>query len=445
MRFSFFKNNSFFLVLHSLIFVLLSASLFPQQRVLKIICPSDAGSSVSVMGYNYFDYDTIGSAKLDENGYAAINHNYKGFALITISNTKQYPIILNAASNTLNIISDEKVPVFENDVENNLLFRYLIAKDNILRKTMAVEESLNNFQEGDPVYAVILSEKAKLEMTKNVYAKNLTDSAQYFASTLMLAKELMETTYNIKTYDELNDRKASFIDFIKSNLKTLRHSDMLQQLGSQYVMMNEYVVIGQNNHYEQVLKDVDDWVKAFGKEIGTKPIVEFFMNAYAGRSMLGMAGRVAANYQKEISCKVNIKKVSSKDKNFADIDIRLSKGSANTAKLKSIPSSYKILYFFKNDCPAALVQNVILSRYMSSKMLQIPVFTIFESNAQNTVNLLGRIKPEAFYYAEDKSIFKLARVKKAPFYILLNKDNKIKKKFKDIEKLKKYLEEKINK
>lgn len=445
MKFLFAKNCKLILINFAIVFILLTKTSYSQQSVFKVVSASDAEAIVSVVGYNYFSYDTIGSVKLDKNGVATLNHKYQGFALVTIGNSKQYPIILKGSSNSLNITSEEELPVFYNDNENNFLFRNLIAKDRLYRKTMSIDESLKGFMEDDPVYPILLSEKAKLDMMKNSYNKSLIDSSFYFAAKLLLAKELIETTYGIRTQDELKDRKSAFLEFIKSNLKILKHSDMLQQFGSQYVMMNEYVVTGQSNHYEQVINDVDKWVKYFGKEIGTKPIVEFFMNAYAGRSMLGMAGRISSAYSKEVACKVNLKKLNSKGKSFAEIDVKLSKRSSNTVKLKSIPSSYKILYFYKDNCPVALVQNIILSRYMSSKMYQIPVLTIFDANAENTVKLLGRLKPETFYYTEDKSLFKLAKIKKAPSYILLNKENKKEKKFNDLEKMKKYLEEKVMK
>ncbi len=429
-----------------LIFIFFSNTLYSQKYVLYINSPLDSGAVVKVLAYDYFKSDTAGIFKLNNKGCGTFIHNYQGFSLIYIGHNKQFPLILQGASNTLKINPQNGMPEFVNDKENDFLYRHLIQRDQIYRKEMAVNESFKFFNEDDPFYPELVAEKTRLELLEQSYNKSLYDSSGLFSATLLLARELMETSYGIRTQAELNNRKAAFLEFIKANLKTLRHSDMLQQLARQYVMMNEYISGNQYNDYDQIIKDIDDWIKYFGKHIGNKETVEFFMNFYAGRSMFSMAGKIANRYPEVIICKVKLKKIKTKGQTFSELDVKLSKGSDNSVKLKNIPSTHKILYFYKDDCIASLVQNVMLYRYISSKTYNIPAITVFqEGAASKNIELLGKISPGVFHYTENNAAFKLAHIKKTPYYILLDGENKKEKKFDNFEKLKIYIEKKLGK
>jgi len=418
---------------------------YSQSSELKIRFPSEAGAKAMITGYNYLKNDTIGMIDLNTQGEGVLKHNYIGFALITVAGTRQYPIIINKGYTTIELIPGSKTPKFGNCKDNAFLYRTLIAKEELMRKRMTIDEALESFDDNDPFRKSLIAEKEKLSTKEISLNKNIKDSSVFYVSALLMqAKELMETTYGIKTEAELKDRKNAFLTFINKNIKTLRYSDMIQQLAGQYVMMNEYVIIGQNNHYNQVLVDVEDWIKKFGKSIGSKQIAEHFMNIYAGRSMYGVAGRIAERFHKETACKINTKTFELKgDKKsiIIEAEIKNSKAGDNTIKLKNIPSQYKILIYHSNKCSASYVQNIMLSRYTREKMIQVPVITVFvEGESQDALSRFSKIKPDAFYYSESNSLFKVAGITQVPSYVILNKGNVIEKKFVSLEKMKAYLE-----
>ena len=90
-----------------------------------------------------------------------------------------------------------------------------------------------------------------------------------FALLLLRSKELLESTYSIRTVPELDARKEKLHAFVRRHYASLRHSDMVRRLIGQSFMMHEYVTYGDEGtppadiraRYEQAVQnEVGAWM-----------------------------------------------------------------------------------------------------------------------------------------------------------------------------------------
>jgi len=429
-------------LLKILLIIISNLRAYSQQAVFKINSPSDAKEVATIIGYDYFKTDTIGYIQLDEKGYGQLSHNYKGFALVYIGNDKQYPIILSKL-NFLNITTDNNFPKFKDDYENNFLYNQLVTKDKLSRKIMVVNDALQFFTKSDSLRKFLYEEKHKLEIEEKKLKKILTDSSFYFSAKLLMAKNLIESTYEVKTLADINNLKITIMDFVKKNIEILKNSDMLQKLVLQYILINEHPIASQQSDLKtQVLRDLTLWVKQIGRIVGNKAIINFFIKYYNERNLFVISTKLSEYFYKEATCKCDFD-LKHYDKNISitNLNVNVSNQKGIVIPFKDIISEYKILHFYDDNCPATISQNITLSNYIASKNIQIPVITIIKENPEEfSVNLLSQIKKGPFYYIQDNNVFKLFNVKNIPFFVVLNKDNKVIRRFNTIVKLNNYLE-----
>lgn len=414
-----------------------------QLKSVVFSVPPTTKVSIQLLAYNGFKTDSFQNVNLDQSGIGKVNIKYSGFALIKMSNGKQYPIIIKN-KNTQFIISDyDSIPVFTDDDENTFLYQNLLEKEQLLRKKILLADALSFFKDTDPFFSVLNEEKNIIE-TNNKHLKNkIANNTEYMAATLLNAKLLIEAINTIRTDAELNATKEVFISFINKNFNHLIHSDMIQQMAVQYVMMNEYVLIGQENHYKQVTTDIGDWINNFRKKIPPEDIVNFFIKFYLGRSMVGLTAMISREYKEYSKCEPisNRNKISDSLLQISDsLNISLSVNKNFSVRLNEMGKTAKILFLFQPDCPVCFVQQLMLGNYLQEQNQRIPAITVFpDEDITHPLSVLAKLQKEAFYYTKYCSLYQNANIDKYPAYLVLGKDNSIQQKFYMLEDLKKYI------
>lgn len=138
-----------------------------------------------------------------------------------------------------------------------------------------------------------------------------THQGYAFANLMLEAKNLLESSYTIKTIPELSAKKKEFLQFVGKHFLQLRHSDMVMRLIAQYFMMLEYVdyhVKGapptdiQKRYQSEVLSGVKNWLALLTPHLPKYEVLNYCVGLYYRRSMVTLAAKIIDNFRESAFC-----------------------------------------------------------------------------------------------------------------------------------------------
>jgi hypothetical protein len=434
-------NRVFFTFWFVLMFYCTQIRSFCQSSTIELSLPAAAGQEISVFGYDGFQTDTLPRIKLDSLGAGKVRMKYRGFILIKLPGGQQYPLIVNNKKTFFGLRNMDVLPEFRDDAENRFLYYYLTIKGRTARQSELLDESLTFITDNDTSRNGLMKEKVMLEEEKKKLVKIFADSSKYLAAVILQAKSLMETTYGINSREELKESKDAFFSFILDHFGELRHTDMLQQMAAQFMMMNEYVKWDHDFPFEKgVISDVGVWIDKIGNRIPPDDIVNYFLRFYLGRSMVSLSGTITFSYNEYLKCPA--KKTSqphAKEIN-GTFDIRHSSDPKLEISLDKMMGNNKVLFFYKEGCPACIVEQIMLNRRLREQQSTVPYITVFLPGETNKgLAVLTRLQSEQFYYLESDRLYQKAGIDQYPSLVVLSSDNKVIRKYYRLEDMQRYI------
>ncbi len=191
---------------------------------------------------------------------------------------------------------------------------------------------------------------------------------------ILQARVLNESTYGIKTKEELREKKEKYHQFIKENLSILKHSDMLIEICKQYLMMNEYVSFSKTEFYDQIVEDAKSWMEVVSPEIPKEEALKFVVQNFFGRSMVGIANTVYESQENLFIGRSEVKYPFEIGAKIPDFSIKM----AGSEKLMKVLKAkrYKIISLVGKDDLISKVATISLARDIENKKSNIPVIVL---------------------------------------------------------------------
>lgn len=329
------------------IFFLCTAS---QSFAVQLIIQSDSTVQTELLIYDGLEEISLFKGNISAGGEQDIQTGYHGLALLCFANGPRYPFIIGNESFTLRIVNPTVPPVFPGGGENVFLYQMLDGGAHNAKK-------------------------------------------YNFARLMIQAKQLLESSYSIKTIKELTAKKEDFHEFVSKHYKSLRHSYMVRRLLAQYFMMHEYIdyhVKGapvtdiQVKYQQEVLNGVKRWMEVLEPYCQKHEVVNFCISLYYSRSMVTLASRIIEHFRDAAYCP-GFKET--KDYNFPDDLIITDSSGTRDRKLGTVKGK-KTIAFVSDDCPASMVETVVKARQMvNNNKGEVLVVASLEQLSKNHLSL----------------------------------------------------------
>jgi len=191
------------------------------------------------------------------------------------------------------------------------------------------------------------------------------------------AEQLLESSYSIRTPEELNDRKKAFHGFVRDHYQDLKHSDMIRRLLGQYFIMHEYVKYHtkgapvtdiRKKYREAVLAGVGSCFKILKPYIPEHEILNDCVSLYYNRSMVTLASLIIANFRDVAYCPGVEKEKFSFPDELAVVDAN----GKMERKLGEFRGD-RVIAFVSNDCPVSMVETISKVRELADRKKDVPV------------------------------------------------------------------------
>jgi len=283
---------------------------------------------IAIKGYENLREIVLFKGSLSSEVKHRIDTPYRGFALLVFEKGQQYPVILGQQSFILNIKGADTLPSFTGSEENEIFYKLLTGAE--------------------------------------------PGHTRYDFPLLMIeAKQLLESTYSVRTFDELTSMKEKFHTFVGTHYEQLQHSDMLRRLLGQYFMMHEYAdfhIEGapagdiQVQYEKAVISGVENWLEILKVHIPEHEVLNYCVSLYYNRSMVSLAHLIVSNFRAIAYCQGNIQESVSlpEELHVTDADGN-SKGVVKDFKNNAVFS------FVSADCPVSMVETVAKARQLAAK------------------------------------------------------------------------------
>jgi len=392
------------------------------MQVLQIKLTGSAGKKITVTGFSGMREEKLAEMTMNSEGVAKYSGDYQGFLLLEIENKGLFPVILEQNQVTFSL--DEKgFPRFT-DRENSRLYEALNRKNTSEHKRMTLRENLSYFRENDPYYPVLKRKQKELDSVKVNYESGIMNEKSSLAGLIMQGRQVIESTYGIRTKEQLDERKKAMLDFLSANYKQLYHSDIFRQTAFQYAMMNEYVAKSREEHYKYVIADIKDWIDRLNGKLTPEEITGFFLEMAVGRRMISLGSVILENYAGYTGC--TVKNVpATKHGVFPDITLHLWKSKETGMPLSKLGEGKKLLIFYDEDCVFCLPAHVRMMNLLENNAQSINVITVF-TGKKSPVELEELELPRQFNYwyyddpAAGATLSSNLGIKKYPAFVILD-------------------------
>ncbi len=300
----------------------------------KLFIHSKTAVAIEIVGFNSLAETSLFKGNLKPDSKHEINTSYRGLALLVFAGGQSYPVIIGDESFPVTIANPAEPPSFANSAENDFFYKALT------NKTQVPEQ----------------------------YA---------FASLMIQAKYLLDSSHSIRTAQELRAGKKEFQQFVAENYQNLRHSDMIRRLLGQYFMMHEYVdyhIEGapasniKKRYQKEILTGVADWLKILSPHISEQEILNYCVSLYYNRSMVTLASLIVDTFKDAAYCPGDAPETLS----FPDDLQILAPGQNKTENLGTIKGN-KLIAFVSEHCPVSMVAAVSKARKMAKEKQTIPL------------------------------------------------------------------------
>ncbi len=418
------------------ILLLFTSTLFPYNTDEKAIhIKSDAIVDIILEGYNGFSSFTIAELHIDSGSTATINTDYEGLVLLIYPQGQRYPLILSDDKLEINIHSPGVKPDFINSQENEFLYDYLSKYRKLEYQLMLLKETMSEMESSDPFFPELEKEQLRVQAEREKLKCTLTTNEYPMASTLLAARLLNESTYNIKTSFELNERKEAYHQFVKENAGRLIHSDMLMELARQYFMMHEYVsfipegtkdiMYGKMEFNNAIISSAGNWIDLLQDMVAAEKVLDFCVGLYYDRSMVGQATGIIDAYREIAFCPGTGSIEFNIVEEVTDLSVVDSKGF-NKMPMSAL-NLYKVLALVADTCNISKVETIALARLITEKKIAATVVVVPSGQLTENYKIMDRMYTGTFYFAQDEGWYQ-QNIKShgtIPLFILLDKDNKV--------------------
>lgn len=289
----------------------------------QFIINSQVAVSIELVGYNGLSDNTLFKGSISSGENLEIDISYRGLALLVFKSGQSYPVIIGDEPLVLKISSLDVLPAFTVGSENDYFYKALSGNKPI--------------------------------------------AEQYdFALLMIQAKQLLVSTHDIHTTQELADKKNQIHHFVRAHYEKLKSSDMVRRLIAQYFMMHEYV----NYHTEgapatdirlqyqkAILGGVGSWLEILKSHVPEHEIINYCVALYYNRSMVTLASLIIENYRSVAYCPGN----ENSSISFSDT-ISVTSTSTNTKVTLGEIKGKKTIAFVSDECPVSMVETVNRAR-----------------------------------------------------------------------------------
>lgn len=298
------------------------------------IIVSEQAVRIELTGFEALAEKTIFEGELSAGEKQEIDIPYRGLALLSFPKGQTYPLIITDNPLTIKIDEPGIPPVFESGSENDYFYKLLAGAE-------------------------------------------VEDGKFPFANLMIRAKNLLESSYNIKTLEELTAKKKEFHEFVRKDYQGLKHSDMVRRLMSQFFMMHEYVDYHQQgkpaadirvNYQREVVSGVKGWLETLTPHLSKNEVLNHCVSFYYQRSMVALASHIMQNFPESAYC-------SGEEKSSIKLPgkTRITKGDdGQNMKLADMPAD-KIIAFVSEECPVSMVEAVIQARRLAARHPNAPL------------------------------------------------------------------------
>ena len=334
---------------------------------------------IELRGFNALTETTLFNGNFQAGTSREIATPYQGFA-----GGQSYPVVISAEDFALNIKAAAKPPSFTGSPENDCLYQLLASSEPV---------------SGQPI----------------------------FASLLIQAKTLLESTHTIRTTTDLAAKKKEIQGFIGTHYQSLKHSDMIKRLMSQYFMMHEYVdyhVKGEpataikTRYHQEILQGVASWLELLQPYLSEQEILNYCVSLYYQRSMITLAGKIVENFKNIAHCPgAEIEKV-----NFPKDLLLVCAVNKRNIKWSDLTGK-KTIVFVSADCPISMVEAIVKARQLSHQQEKNTlIIAPVEKLSSKHFALNRMIRNGNLYFIKDEIWRKeiVAQRVKLPFFVYVN-------------------------
>lgn len=404
-----------------IIFILNTAA----QDLPSIILSAGVEVQAELIGYEGFSSYPIARIDIQAGEEIEISTDYIGLALLVYPAGQRYPIIMDGKEHQIILEKENSVPQILESVENEFLYHFLANSMMYHSRLRVLETKYIELGAEDSLTPKIIEESLQINKSiDSLYA--LLPSASYpMASVFIQARLLMESTYSISTLEGLNDRKLQILEYISLHYDYIGHSDMLQELGRQYMMMNEYVGRPKEQLNQDIIQDVSDWIACLEGKVHPDDVVEFFVGTFYNRSMITQASEIVHAFQ-DIMLQGPSNafpfQIGDTIPNFS-----ITNGDGVLTEDLNTWDLPKILAIVSTDSKASLAENVILLRRISDKNRFLPIIALTSSGFSAELITMSQLTTGYLFYANDDiwDNTYLGEITPTPFFLLLDEHNVI--------------------
>lgn len=317
---------------------------------------------LEIKGYDGLTEITLFHGELAAGIRQHVETSYRGLGLLRFAQGDVYPVILGNQPFLLKISGPDTMPYFTGSDENEYF------------------------------YALLEGEK--------------TGNEQYeFADLMFKAKQLLDTTGSVRTFEELQAMKERFHTFVRTHYQDLYHSDMLKRLIAQYFMMHEYVdyhvpgapVTDIRVRYRQAVMDgVRNWLDILKPNIPQHEVLNYCVSLYYDRSMVTLASKITENFRDVADCPGDESPIPVFPPNLALIDL-----NGNNKLFKEF-SGKKTIAFVSDDCPVSKVETVVNARLLSQQRNTTLIAVSLQPLSENHLSMQKMVGGGTIMFVNDE-------------------------------------------
>lgn len=284
---------------------------------------------MELVGYNGLTEFSLTKVTVAPRESYTIDTSYNGLAVLVFSGGQAYPVILGDETFTLEIEDVSRAPSFTGSDTNEYFYTLLAGKE-----------------------------------------QGTVRGANEFTRIMVRAKQLLDSSYAIRTAAEIRIKKNEFHGFVRDHYDKLKHSDMVRRLIEQSFMMHEYVdyymegepATNIRKRYEEAVFDgVKSWFEVLGPHIQQHEILNYIVGLYYDRSMVALASKIAQNFKETAYCPGVAK---APDAFPDDLSLTRESNDGGPIELHKL-SGRRLMAFVSEDCPVSMVDTVMKARSAS--------------------------------------------------------------------------------
>jgi len=375
-----------------------------------------------------------GEIKADE--AREIKLDYDGFALLTINGIYPYPLIIGKGEINIGFSKTGVAPEITNSPENTFFYDFYGNHNKLSSQVRFYSESLQKAGEQDPPFLSLQTKLDSVISLKMEMAKQLPKAEFPVASAILQEKLLEESSWGIKTLNELHKTQKEFTDFAKENYKYLKNSEQLSALIRQSFMMLEYI-----NYYESIeksgdqkaditkakellrsemLKQTQMWMDALKADVPEPVSLAQCVKTYYNRGMVSKSLEIISAFDEKAKCEGGgVKQI-----NFP-ASFEITKGDGVSSYQTDQIQSKKIIVLVDNDCIFSKIAAVRTGRQLEKS--PTPLILIPKGNLDGEILALDKLCVKDLYFAKkgDWVSTDLLDQHKYPYFILLDGSNKV--------------------